>query len=146
METAAYQQPEPARIARAGEARSHPDHLAVKRIDLLLELGRLLVQLAETAAEDQRKPGRLTGAFNVTRLPLLLGQIELSVIALDVLGGLPPESIVELVEQPELFAHHGSALILTALGEIKEAISGESVPARGRSSLQAAIERATVGS
>lgn len=146
MEAAADQPPAPvARITPAGEARSRADQLVVKRIDLLVELGSLLVQLAETAAEDERKPGRLAGAFNVTRLPLLLGRIELSLTALDVLGGVPPESVAELIERPELFAKQGSALILAALDEINEAIKNESIPARGRS-LQAAIERASLGS
>jgi hypothetical protein len=147
MKAAAVQPPALARITSAGEAQPYSDHvLVVKRIDLLLELGRSLVQLAETASEYERKPGRLLGAFSTTRLPLLLGEIELTLTALDVLGGRRPEHIVNLVEQPALFAQNGSGLILAALDEIKEAIMSESVTSRrGRSSVQAAIERARSG-
>jgi len=145
MEAAEGQPPMLARITPR-EAEQHVDPVVVKRIDLLLELGSSLVRLAETASGDQRTPGRLPGAFNTSRLPLLLRQIELSLTALDVLGGRPPESIVKMVEQPALFEQHGSALILTALDEINETIMSESVtPRRGPSSLQAAIERAAVG-
>jgi hypothetical protein len=145
-EATVVEPPTLARIASAGEPKSYSDHVVVvKRIDLLLGLGRSLVQLVEAASEDQRKPGRLLSAFNTARLPLLLREIGLALTALKALGGRPPESIVSLVEQPALFEQHGSELILTALDEINEAITSESVTAgRGRSSIRDAIERAAV--
>jgi hypothetical protein len=145
--TAVHTRPALARIASAGEGKPFLNEVVVvKRIDLLLVLGSSLVRLAETASEDQRKPGRLPGAFTTTRLPLLLGEIRLSLTALDVLGGRPPKSIVNLVEQPALFTQQGTDLILTALDEINEAIISESITARReRSSIQDALEKAAAG-
>lgn len=137
MEAAAVQPPKLARITSVGEAEKYLDcTLAASRIDLLLELGNSLVRLAEAASED-RTPGKLSGAFGRTRLPLLLKRIELSLTALDALGGRPLETVLNLVEQPALFTHHGSELILKALDEINETIRSESLtPRRARLSVQ----------
>jgi hypothetical protein len=128
-----------ARVPSGGETEPQvaDQALVVKRIDLLLELGGSLVRLTETATEEEQKPGRLAGSSYRTRLPLLIKQIELSVNALQALGGRPPETVIDLVEQPTLFGQQGSSLILSALDEINELIMSESIaPRRGRLSLQ----------
>jgi len=126
--TAALQRRARARTAPPGEKRRVDDEaVALRRIDHLVELGKLLVRLTESATEDEHKPGRLPGSFYVTRLPLLLKEVELSLSALVALGGQPPQAVVALVEEPERFRNNGSSVVVSALDEINEAIMGESL-------------------
>jgi hypothetical protein len=125
--TAALQRRARARTGSPSETRRDDDAVVLRRIDHLVELGKLLVRLTESATEDEHKPGRLPGSFYVTRLPLLLKEVELSLSALRALGGQPPLAVVALVQEPDRFRQNGSAAVLSALVEINEAIAGESL-------------------
>ncbi len=112
--------------------------VALRRIDCLLDLAAQLARFPERLDEEESKPGRLPGSFYVTRLPLLLKQVELSLTALRALGGRPPHIVEELIADPERFRQEGTALIMAALGEIDAAIAGESLVQRRPARLQSA--------
>jgi hypothetical protein len=96
------------------------------RIDHLLELGRLLLRLAETVIEESgNTEGFLPGALQTTRLPLRLKEVELNLTAFRALGGEPPQAVVTLVEGPKLLKQLASSSVLRALDEINEAIRSE---------------------
>jgi hypothetical protein len=100
--------------------------VATRRVDHLLEFGRLLVRLAETAIEEEGNSGQfLPGAFQGTRIPLQLKEIGLMLTAYRALDGLPPQTVVRLVEAPSLSRQQISSAILIALDEINAAIEAE---------------------
>lgn len=112
--------------------------VVLRRIDCLLELGAQLVRLPEALDAEESKPGRLPGSFYMTRLPVLLKQVELTLSAIRALGGRPPQVIEQLVAEPERFRSEGNALILVALDEIDAAVAAESLGARPAARLQSA--------
>jgi hypothetical protein len=108
----------------------HLEAPTTRRIDHLLELGRLLVRLAETAIEEEGNASNfLAGSFQSTRLPLQLKEVELTLTGLQVLGADPPDAVVRLIEAPNLSRQQVSNSVLLALDEINEAIKSEALAA-----------------
>jgi hypothetical protein len=131
--------PAPAVVALAQHELPEPSQaLALRRIDCLLDVGAQLAALPDRLDDEESEPGRLPGSFYMTRLPLLLKQLELSLSALRALGGCPPQTAEGLIADPELFRHHGTSLIIAALAEVDTAIRSESLAPRPPARLQSA--------
>jgi hypothetical protein len=124
--------PQQAPLPAAGE------QVVLRRIDYLLELSGQLARLPEALADEESKPGRLPGSFYMTRLPLLLKQIQVTLTAISALGGQTPQTVEQLVADPDRFRHEGSSLILAALDEIDLAVAAESLAPRPPAKLQSA--------
>ena len=112
--------------------------VVLRRIECLLQLGAQLVRLPEALDEEESKPGRLPGSFYLTRLPVLLKQIDLTLSAIRALGGRPPQAVEQLVAEPERFRTGGNSLILAALDEIDAAVAAESLGTGPGARLQSA--------
>jgi hypothetical protein len=125
-------------LPQPGVRPATSESVVLRRIDCLLELGAQLAQLPESLADDESRPGRLPGAFYLTRLPVLLKQMELLLSAIRALGGRTPQIVEQLVADPDRFRNEGTKLILEALAEIDLVLADESLVPRPAARLQSA--------